>query len=73
MKERINCYYKYSFGISGTYISGLKLPDPTKGPYKFIACDFHPAIGDDLKENYADSVIQDWNGKDCSPAEVFKY
>ena len=60
MKERVNIYYKYSFG-AGSYMSGCNLPDPTKGPYLFVRCDMHPAIWDELKEKYSDSVFEDCN------------
>jgi len=59
MRERINVYYKYSFGSGGVYMSGCHLPDPNEGPYRFIRCDFHPGVWDDLKKNYTTSEFED--------------
>ena len=56
MKEIVNHYYKTSFG-SDPLISGLPLPDPDKGPYNFVRCELHPAVEDDLRENYSDSLV----------------
>ena len=54
MKEIHNVYYKTKHN-GPMLISGRSLPDPKKGPYRFVGCDMHPAVWDVLKEEYSDS------------------
>lgn len=54
MKELTDRYYKAEHD-GPSYISGLNMPDPKKGPYHFIRCDFHPALREVLAEQYKDS------------------
>jgi len=42
-----NTYFKVRTG-GPRLISGLALPPIENGPYKFIDCDFHPALDDEL-------------------------
>lgn len=51
-------YFKATFSMGPRYISGLSLPNPDKGPYKFVNCDFHPALREELLK-YKDSEFVD--------------
>lgn len=51
MKEIKNYYFKASFD-GPVYISGLRLPNPVDGPYRFIDCEFHPGLRDVLDKEY---------------------
>ncbi len=73
MQKRINTYYKYTWEDDKLYISGCHLPDPSKGPYHFRACDFHPCLDNELVKNYPDSVMENWNGKLIPMTEAIKY
>ncbi len=57
MKEIKEHYFKLSFdeGRGQTLISGLPLPDPSKGPYKFVDCDIHPRLWTICRIFYAKS------------------
>ena len=50
-------YFKSTFEEGPIYISGFSLPNPNEGPYKFIDCDFHPRLDDDITNNYRGSII----------------
>ena len=52
MDEIKTTYFKLPFNSKTQLISGLPLPDPTKGPYRFINCVFHPGLEEELKNNY---------------------
>jgi len=59
-----DCYFKTAYDDPVRLISGLPLPDPSKGPYRFIDCDFHPAVDNELKKNYQTSEFIDCYGSD---------
>lgn len=52
-----NYYFKVAYN-GPRLISGLPLPDPAKGPYRFIGCDFHPALREVIAKDYADSRFE---------------
>lgn len=60
MKEFVNYYFKVPHD-GPMLISGLPLPCPVKGPYKFINCDFHSGLREELEKNYKDSEFIDCN------------
>jgi hypothetical protein len=49
-------YFKWLFDEKGVYMSGRKLPDPNKGPYKFVNCEMHPQLWEALNQLYTDSI-----------------
>ena len=51
-----NHYFKTPYG-SEPLMSGLSLPDPAKGPYKFVSCEIHFAIDKILARDYKNSIF----------------
>ena len=66
MKEIKNIYIKVAFGDNYEQISGMKMPDPKLGPYKFVDCSFHPGLSEELKRNYKSSKFYDCWGVENS-------
>ena len=56
-----NCYFKVPFG-GPALMSGLPMPDPTKGPYHFLRCSFHPGLWETLEAVYAGCKFTDCDG-----------
>lgn len=54
-KEIRNTYFKIAYHETMTLVSGMKLPDPENGPYKFIDCDIHPRLWETMQQLYATS------------------
>jgi len=63
MQEISNYYFKTHYEDPVRLISGLPLPDPSKG----LDCDFHPAVGRELVSRYPNSQFINCYG--CNEAE----
>ena len=55
MKEIKNHYFKLSHNERTTLISGLPLPDPEGGPYRFVRCSIHPRLWSAIRQLYPNS------------------
>lgn len=53
MKTIKDYYFKSLHDENMRLMSGLPLPDPADGPYKFVHCDFHPRVWEALEQGYA--------------------
>lgn len=56
-----NYYFKALHNEPG-FMSGLPLPNPSKGPYEFIDCEFHPRTWKVLEELYTTSTFKNCYG-----------